>query len=106
MSELTNIITNRFDHSTFFPISQQTPTNVMQNSLYEKNPYKNAFQSDDIEGFSLGAGFKFRGGKIDLSYLNSKNTAPYNFYPNNNQVNAAELDTDTSRFTATLVLNI
>jgi len=73
---------------------------------YEKNPYKNAFQSDDIEGFSLGAGFKFRGGKIDLSYLNSKNTAPYNFYPNNNQVNAAELDTDTSRFTATLVLNI
>jgi len=49
MSELTNIITNRFDHSTFFPISQQTPTNVMQNSLYEKNPYKKV---TSIEGLS------------------------------------------------------
>lgn len=73
---------------------------------YEKNPYKNAYQSDDIEGFSLGAGFKFRGGRVDFSFLNSTNTAPYNFYPNNNQVNNAELDIDTSRFTATLVLNI
>ncbi|MBI9041652.1 UPF0164 family protein [Lutibacter sp.] len=73
---------------------------------YEKNPNKNAYQSDDIEGYSLGAGYKFRGGRVDFSYLNSTNTAPYNFYPNNNQINNAELNIDTSRITATLVLNI
>lgn len=72
---------------------------------YEKNPYKNAYESDDLEGYSLGAGFKFRGGRIDVSYLKSSNTAPYNFYPNNN-INSAELAIDNSRFTATLVLNI
>ena len=49
MSELTNIITNSFNtNGTFFP-SQQTPTNVMQNSLYEKNPYKKV---TSIEGLS------------------------------------------------------
>jgi long-subunit fatty acid transport protein len=72
----------------------------------EKSPYKNALDSDDIEGYSLGAGFKFRGGKIDLSYQKYTNTAPYNIYSQFNQVDAAELDFDNSKITATLVLNI
>lgn len=72
----------------------------------EKSPYKTAIESDNIEGFSFGAGYKFRGGKIDFSYQKSTNTAPYSFYPQFNQVNSAELDFDTSKFTATLVLNI
>ena len=71
----------------------------------EKSPYKNAISSDNNEGFSLGAGYKFRGGKIDFSYQNSTNTSSYNFY-SDNQVDAANLDIDTSKFTATLVLNI
>ncbi len=72
----------------------------------EKSPYKNALGSDDTEGYSFGAGFKFKGGKIDLSYQKFTNTAPYNFYPQFNQLDAAELDFDTSKITATLVLNI
>lgn len=72
----------------------------------EKSPYKDAIDSDDIEGFSLGAGYKFRGGKIDLSYQKSSNSAPYNIYPQFNQVNAVELDFDNAKITATLVLNI
>jgi hypothetical protein len=72
----------------------------------EKSPYKNAIESDNIEGYSLGAGYKFRGGKIDFSYQKSTHTAPYNFYPQFNQVDPAELDFDTSKITATLVLNI
>ena len=72
----------------------------------EKNPYKNAFDSDDNEGYSFGAGYKFRGGKLDFSYQKSTNTSSYNFYPQYNQVNATDLDFDTSKFTATLVLNI
>jgi len=73
---------------------------------FEKSPYKNALDSDATEGFSLGAGYKFRGGKIDASYQKDTNTAAYNFYPQYNNINAAELDIDTSKFTVTLVLNI
>ena len=72
---------------------------------YEKNPYKYAYESDDIEGFSVGAGVKFRGGKLDVSYQKSNNTAAYSFY-NDAPVNAAELDINTSKVTATLVLNL
>ncbi|WP_456420615.1 OmpP1/FadL family transporter [Lutibacter sp.] len=72
-----------------------------------KSPYKNALESDTFEGFSFGAGYKFRGGKLDFSYQKYSNTtASYNFYPQYNQVNSTELDINTSRFTATLVLNI
>ncbi|HEY9168026.1 MAG TPA: outer membrane protein transport protein [Lutibacter sp.] len=73
---------------------------------YENSPYKNAISSDNLEGFSLGAGYKFRGGKFDIAYQNSSKTAPYNFYPQSNQVDSAELNFDTSIFTATLVLNL
>ncbi|WP_456378140.1 OmpP1/FadL family transporter [Lutibacter sp.] len=72
----------------------------------EKSPYKSAINSDDIDGFSFGAGYKFRGGKLDISYQKSSNTSSYNMYPQYNQVNATNLDFDTSKFTATLVLNI
>ncbi|NEW80701.1 MAG: hemin receptor [Gelidibacter sp.] len=72
----------------------------------ENSPYKSSVSYDNLEGFSLGAGYKFRGGKIDLAYQKSGNTAPYNFYPQSNDVNSAELDFDTSTFTATLVLNL
>lgn len=73
---------------------------------YEKSPYKNALDSDSNDGFSLGAGYKFRGGKLDFSYQKDTNTAPYSLYSQDSQVNPVELDFDTSKFTATLVLNI
>ena len=73
---------------------------------FENSPYKNALDSDNLEGFSLGAGYKFRGGKLDFAYQKSTNTAPYNFYPQSNDVDSAELDFETSKFTATLVLNL
>lgn len=73
---------------------------------YEKSPYKNALTSDDINGFSLGAGYKFRGASFDLAYQKSKNTSPYNFYPQYNNIKPAELTIDNSKFTATLILNL
>jgi len=72
----------------------------------EKSPYKNALSSDNIDGFSLGAGFKFKGGNFDVSYQKSSYTKPYNFYPQYNEVEAANLNIDNSKLTATLVLNI
>ena len=73
---------------------------------FENSPYKSAADSDNLQGFSLGAGYKFRGGKLDFAYQKTTNTAPYNFYPQSNNVDAAELDFETSKFTATLVLNL
>jgi len=73
---------------------------------FENSPYKSAISSDNLAGFSLGAGYKFRGAKLDFAYQKYTNTAPYNFYPRYDQINSAELDFDTSKFTATLVLNI
>jgi len=73
---------------------------------FENNPYKSAVSSDNLEGYSLGAGYKFRGGKLDFAYQKSGNTAPYNFYQQTNVVDSAELDFDISTFTATLVLNL
>ncbi|MCF6181652.1 outer membrane protein transport protein [Lutibacter sp.] len=72
----------------------------------EKSPYKNALSSDNIDGFSLGAGFKFKGGNFDVAYQKSSYTAPYNVYPQYNQVDATNLNIDNSKLTATLVLNL
>lgn len=73
---------------------------------FEKSPYKNAIDSDNLEGYSLGAGFKFRGGKLDFAYQKQTNTAPYNFYSADYNINSTELAFDNSKITATLVLNL
>ncbi|MDV7187048.1 outer membrane protein transport protein [Lutibacter sp. TH_r2] len=73
---------------------------------FEKSPYKNAKDSDNLEGYSLGAGFKFRGGKLDFAYQKETNTAPYNFNPADYNLNSTELDFNNSKITATLVLSL
>ncbi len=73
----------------------------------QQNPYKSALSSDDISGFSLGAGFNFRGFKLDIAYQKDTNTAAYNFYPEKEyNINSTELDIDTSKITATLTIKI
>jgi hypothetical protein len=73
----------------------------------ENSPYKEAWESDDSETFSLGAGYGFRGGRFDIAYQQRKSTAPYQIYGSlSNAVEAAELDFDLSTFTATLVFNL
>lgn len=71
----------------------------------EQSPYKTAISSDNISGFSLGAGLNFKGLKFDLAYQKDTNTAAYNFYPDYN-VNSAELDIESSKITATLTLKL
>lgn len=72
----------------------------------QQSPYKNALSSDNLKGYSLGLGYNFGNVKLDLSYENSNRTDVYDFYPEYNEINAAELDIDTSKVTATLVFNI
>ena len=69
----------------------------------EKSPYKDTPEIEDIEGYSFGAGYKFKGGKLDVAYQKSTNTSSYSIY---SQVNPVDLNIDTSKITATLVLNI
>lgn len=73
---------------------------------HQKSPYQDALSSDDLKGYSLGFGYNFGNVKLDLSYENSNRTDVYDFYPQYSEVNAAELDFDTSKVTATLVFNI
>jgi long-subunit fatty acid transport protein len=73
---------------------------------WEQSPYKDALDTDHLEGYSFGAGLKLKGVKIDFAYQKYNNTAPYNFYPQYPEVNAAELDFDNSRYTLSVILNI
>ena len=73
---------------------------------YEQSPDANAIESDNIKGYSLGAGYTFGNTKLDFAYQTKTNTQLYNFYPQYNQVNAAELNIDNTVITATLTINL
>jgi len=73
---------------------------------FEQSPYKNALGSDDLEGYSFGGGYNFGNMKIDISYSNNNRTSSYNFYPQFNNVNPADLKLDNKTITATLTLSL
>ncbi|MDG2194677.1 MAG: hemin receptor [Polaribacter sp.] len=73
---------------------------------YDQNPHIKAFKSDDIKGYSFGAGYKFGNTQLDFSYQNNSHTASYDFYPQYNQVNAADLTIDNQIITATVTINL
>ena len=73
---------------------------------FEQSPYKNAISSDNKEGYSFGLGYNFGAVKLDFSYQQDSQTAAYDFYPTYDQVNAANLDLKTSKFTASMIINI
>jgi hypothetical protein len=73
---------------------------------YSQSPDANAIESDNIKGYSYGAGYSFGNVKLDFAYQNKTNTQLYDFYPQYNQVNAADLKIDNRVFTATLSINL
>lgn len=73
---------------------------------FAESPFKDAIDSDHISGYSLGLGFKFKGNvRLDLAYQTSENTDIYNFV-NAADAEAANLNINNDRFTATLVINL
>jgi len=71
---------------------------------YKESPFVDALDSDHIKGFSVGTGFKFNGKvKLDLAYQKSTHTNFYNFTEFSD---AAELDIDNGKLTATLVIGL
>ena len=73
---------------------------------YSESPDANAIESDNIKGYSYGAGYSFGNVKLDVAFQDKPSTQSYNFYPQYNQVNAAELKVDNRIFTATLSINL
>lgn len=72
---------------------------------FEQNPFIDAFDSDNLKGYSLGAGYKFNGLSFNLAYTNNNRTDFYDF----NQVidvNPAELDIDNRIITASVTINL
>ncbi|WP_139958864.1 OmpP1/FadL family transporter [Flavicella sediminum] len=69
----------------------------MEDSIYEEN-------ADEIvnKGYSFGFGITLKNTKLDLSYQNSKYLSAYDFYGDYDEIDAANLDFDTSQITATL----
>lgn len=72
---------------------------------YEQSPDIAALDSDNLEGYSLGAGYNFGNFKVDFAYSDSNRTAAYNFYSGFN-VNATNLTLDNKVFTATVSINL
>jgi len=72
---------------------------------FQQSPDQLAFDSDNLEGYSLGAGYNFGNFKIDFSYADNNRTAAYNFYPGFN-VDAANLELNNRVFTATFSLSL
>ena len=72
----------------------------------EKSPFEGASNDENIEGFSLGAGYNFGAFKFDVSYSKTDQTKYYDFYPQYNQIDATTLATENAKVTATLTIRL
>ena len=73
---------------------------------YEENPYSNSVLSDNLKTYSFGLGYNFGSIKLNLAYRKNNKNEQYNFYPQYNQVNPAQLDIDNTIITIGLSVNI
>ncbi|QTE21728.1 OmpP1/FadL family transporter [Polaribacter cellanae] len=74
---------------------------------FEENPNKTALNSDDIKGYSFGAGYNFGNFKVDFAYSNNNRTSFYDVYPQfPKQINTADLNIDNRIFTATVSISL
>ncbi|QTD36844.1 outer membrane protein transport protein [Polaribacter batillariae] len=74
---------------------------------FEENPNKAALDSDNISGYSFGAGYNFGNFKVDFAYSNNNRTSFYDVYPQFvAQINTADLSIDNRIFTATVSLSL
>jgi len=72
---------------------------------FEQSPDIAAIETDDLQGYSLGAGYNFGNFKVDFAYSDSNRTAAYNFYSGFG-VDAADLTLDNRVFTATISISL
>lgn len=73
---------------------------------FEQSPDILALDSDNLKGYSFGGGYNFGNFKLDFAYSNNNKTGLYNFYPQYNTINGADLNIDNRTITATFTLNL
>jgi hypothetical protein len=76
---------------------EQNPYIEEMQNPYIDDPYTNYFQS-----YALGLGFNFGEYNFDIAYDYSEKTGYYDFYPEFNNINGAELMKTNNKFLATL----
>lgn len=81
--------------------------NLRGGYLYQQAADTLALDSDDLRGYSLGAGYDFGNFRIDVAYSNNNRTAAYNFYTQSEfQVESAELNIDNRIFTTSISFHL
>lgn len=82
---------------------------------YEQTPFINTnlngsviYKFNDVEGYSLGAGYNFGNFKVDFAYTDNNSVAGYDYYPDVTvaDYSPASLNIDNRVFTATLSLSL
>lgn len=73
---------------------------------YQQSPYLDAPTDYDLKGFSAGIGINFGPVKLDVAYEENKQSGSYDFYPQYDEIDAADLQIDNSKITATIVFKI
>jgi long-subunit fatty acid transport protein len=74
---------------------------------FEQAPDTLAIDSDDLRGYSLGAGYDFGNFRVDFAFSNNNRTAAYNFYPQPElNVESAELNIDNRIFTTSVSFHL
>ena len=73
---------------------------------YEESPYTNSVLSDNQETYSFGLGYNFGSIKLNLAYRKNNKNEQYNFYPQYNQVEPAQLNIDNTVITIGLSVDI
>ena len=73
---------------------------------YEESPYTNSVLSDNQETYSFGLGYNFGSIKLNLAYRKNNKNEQYNFYPQYNQIEPAQLNIDNTVITIGLSVDI
>lgn len=95
--------TNNFNIGTEWRLSRLS---IRGGYRFEESPDINAIDSDNLQSYSLGLGYNFGNFKLDLSYSNNNRTGIYNFYPQFQGIEAAELELDNRIVAVTLNINL
>ncbi len=69
---------------------------------YAQDPYENAIETDNLQGYALGLGYNFGNVVLDLAYDYSEQTGYFNYYSDVSGIEGADLNKVKNKLMATL----
>lgn len=109
--EFDDDVNNSIDHTLKTTLTYNVGTEIRLDKFsmrggysYAENPYKNAFDTDHLRGYSLGMGYNFGNYLFDIAYDYSEQTGYRDFYSESefDNIYGAELSKNKTLVTATL----